>query len=64
MSNFLEKWDGFLFRQSPSKFFDKVLDAGSHDQRTLSNKTLTQFLIENFDRVKGFKPNYMKKVII
>ena len=53
MSNVLEKQDGFLFRQSPSKFFDKVLDAGSHDQRTLSNKTLTKFLIENFDRIKG-----------
>jgi hypothetical protein len=53
MSNVLEKWDGFLFRQSSSKFFDKVLDVGSHDQRTSTKKTLTKFLIENFDRIKG-----------
>ena len=36
-------------RQSPSKFFDKVFDAGSHDQRTLLKKTLTKLLMENFD---------------
>ena len=36
-----------------SKFFDKVFDAGLHGQRTLSKKTLTKFLMENFDHVKG-----------
>jgi hypothetical protein len=37
----------------PSKFFDKVFDAGLHDHRTLSMKTLAKFLMENFDRVNG-----------
>jgi hypothetical protein len=39
--------------QSPSKFFDKVFDAVLHAQRTLSKKTLTKFLMEDFDRVNG-----------
>jgi hypothetical protein len=34
--------------QSPSKFLTKVFDAGLHGQ-----KTLTKFLMENFDRVNG-----------
>jgi hypothetical protein len=42
---FLKKQDGFLFRPSPSKFFDKVFDAGL--QRTLSKN----FIKENFDQV-------------
>ena len=37
----------------PSKFFDKVFDAGLHDQRKLTN-----FFMENFDRVKKY--HYMK----
>jgi hypothetical protein len=37
----------------PSKFFDKVFDVGLQDQRTLSKKTLTKFLMENFERVNG-----------
>jgi hypothetical protein len=37
--------------QSPSKFFDKVFDAGLHDQSILSKKTLTKLLVENFNRV-------------
>jgi len=47
---------GFLFRQirqSQSTFFDKVFDAGLHDQKTLWKETLTKFLMENFDRVNG-----------
>jgi hypothetical protein len=32
--------------QSPSKFLTKVFDAGLHGQKTLS-----KFLMENFDRV-------------
>jgi hypothetical protein len=36
----------------PSKSI-KVVDAGLHSQKTLSKKTLTKFLMENFDRVKG-----------
>jgi hypothetical protein len=32
----------------PSKFLTKVFDGGLHGQ-----KTLTKFLIENFDRVNG-----------
>ena len=47
---------GFLFRQichSQSTFFDKVFDAGLHDQKTLWKKSLIKFLIENFDRVNG-----------
>jgi hypothetical protein len=39
--------------QSPSKFLTKVVDAGLHGQTTLSKKTLTTFLMENFDRVNG-----------
>ena len=35
----------------PSKFFDNVFDACLHDQRILSKKTLTKFLMDNFDRV-------------
>jgi hypothetical protein len=49
----LEKYDEFLIRQSPSKFSDKVFDAGLHDQRTLSKKTLTNIFMENFDCVNG-----------
>ena len=37
------KIERFLFRRSPLKFFDKVFDAGLHDQRTLSKKTVTKF---------------------
>ena len=36
-----------------SKFYDNVFYAGLHDHRTLSKKTLTKFLMENFDRVNG-----------
>jgi hypothetical protein len=43
----------FYSIKSPTNFFEKVFDAGLHDQKTLSKKTLTKFLIENFDRVKG-----------
>jgi hypothetical protein len=39
--------------QSPSKFLTKVFDAGLHGQNTSSKKTLTKFLMENFDRVNG-----------
>ena len=49
---------GFIFcqiRQSQSKLFEKVFEAGLQDQNTLLNKTLTRFLIENFDRVNGPK---------
>jgi hypothetical protein len=38
---------------SPSKVLTKVIDAGLHGHKTLSKKTLTKFLMENFDRVKG-----------
>ena len=48
--------------QSPSKFFDKVFDAGLHAQRTLSKKTLTKFLMEDFDRVNG--PLYLVMIPI
>ena len=47
---------GFIFcqiRQSQSKLFEKVFEAGIQDQPALLNKTLTKFLIENFDRVNG-----------
>jgi hypothetical protein len=47
---------GFLFRQicqCQSAFFDKVFDAGLHDQKTLRKKTLTKFLMQQFDRVNG-----------
>ena len=37
-----------------SKFI-KVFDAGLHDQRTLSMKTLTKFLMENFDHENTLK---------
>jgi hypothetical protein len=37
--------------QSPSKFFHNLFDAGLHDQRTLSKKTLIKFLMEQFDCV-------------
>ena len=40
-------------RQSPLKFFDKVFDAGLHDQRTLLKKTLTKFFMENLYCVKN-----------
>ena len=43
-----QKKDGFLVCQRPSNFFDKVFNAGIHDQRTL-----TKFLMENFDQVNG-----------
>jgi hypothetical protein len=36
---------GLGVRQNPSKFLMQV-----YDQRTLSKKTLTKFLMENFDR--------------
>jgi hypothetical protein len=36
--------------QSPSKFFDKVFDAVLHAQRTLSKKTLTKFLMEDYEK--------------
>jgi hypothetical protein len=47
---------GMMFRlvnshQSPSKVFLKVFNAGLHEQRTLSKKTLIKFLMENFDCV-------------
>ena len=37
-----------------SKFI-KVFDAGLHNQRTLSKKTLTKFLMENFDHENTLK---------
>jgi hypothetical protein len=37
-----------MIYENPSKFLTKVFDAGLHGQ-----KTLTKFLIENFDRVNG-----------
>jgi hypothetical protein len=57
-SKFLEKYDGFLFRQSSSKFFDKVFDAGLHDQKLCQRKlwpsfkfSLRKFSVKNFDQV-------------
>ena len=41
----------FKVHQSLSKFIDKVFEAGLHDQRTLSKKTLTNFSMENLDHV-------------
>jgi hypothetical protein len=35
-------------KDKTKKYFPKVFDAGLHGQ-----KTLTKFLIENFDRVNG-----------
>jgi hypothetical protein len=43
----------FYSIKSPSNFFEKVFDAGLHDQKTLSKKTLTKLLMENFDHVNG-----------
>jgi hypothetical protein len=41
--------------QSPSKILTKVFDTGLHGQKTLSKKTLTKFLMENFDRVNEYR---------
>jgi hypothetical protein len=43
-SKFFEKYDGFVFRQSPSKFRDKGFDAGLQSNN---------FVKEIFDRVNG-----------
>jgi len=44
---------GWVSILSKSEVLGQNLYSGLHDHRTLSKKTLTKFLMENFDRVNG-----------
>jgi hypothetical protein len=52
-SKFLEKIGWVSIPPKSIKVLKKVFDASLQNKRTLSKKTLTKFLMENFDRVNG-----------